>query len=484
MADQRSALRVDGNVAHDAVDVGDPIKIGGRARAGTPSAVVDQDRVDAWFELQGQQAMFIVDNGGTVVAVSANRLTTQPDGTLPSGSADSGNPIKIGGKAYTTLPAAVDTSDRVDAIYTTQGAATVAGVDGTTPRALAVNASGQLEVDIAAQQGGTINVAAVGILTNDAGAPGTDNLGVLPAEANAAAPSFSEGNAVLLSTDLAGALRVNIAADQHGGTGAGLSVGGNVAHDAVDTGNPIKIGGRAQSGTPTSVGNNDRVDGWFNLKGGLAIFPVGSDGTVLNQIIPNADKTASVMEGYPGTQAIYGVDTGGDWDRIKADGGNLEIQGDIAHDDADANFPIKIGGRAQSTLPALVADNDRVDTLHDLSGRIVTAPGTVPEMQGRLRTTLTTTTETTIAALTASEFHDLTTLTLTNESATEVRVDIRDDTAGTVLMSIDLAADGGGAISNFHTPFYQALAGDNWTAQLSAAVSSVYITAIWNRRAA
>lgn len=42
-------------------------------------------------------------------------------------------------------------------------------------------------------------------------------------------------------------------------------IGGNVAHDAVDSGNPIKVGGRAVIGTPTAVvQTQDRVDGWFD----------------------------------------------------------------------------------------------------------------------------------------------------------------------------------------------------------------------------
>jgi hypothetical protein len=48
-----------------------------------------------------------------------------------------------------------------------------------------------------------------GSKTNNSAAPTNDNLGVLPAVANAAAPTWTEGNQVLLSTDLTGALRVS-----------------------------------------------------------------------------------------------------------------------------------------------------------------------------------------------------------------------------------------------------------------------------------
>jgi hypothetical protein len=35
---------------------------------------------------------------------------------------------------------------------------------------------------------------------------------------------------------------------------------GNIAHDAVDSGNPVKIGGHARQTNPTAVANNDRTD--------------------------------------------------------------------------------------------------------------------------------------------------------------------------------------------------------------------------------
>ena len=45
---------VQGNKAHDAVDAGAPVKIGGKATSNTdPTAVAGADRVDAWFDVQG-----------------------------------------------------------------------------------------------------------------------------------------------------------------------------------------------------------------------------------------------------------------------------------------------------------------------------------------------------------------------------------------------------------------------------------------------
>jgi len=56
-----------------------------------------------------------------------------------------------------------------------------------------------------------------GNLTNNNAAPGTAHIGALVARANAAAPSLTEGNEVLLSTDLTGNLRVVTSGSSGGG---------------------------------------------------------------------------------------------------------------------------------------------------------------------------------------------------------------------------------------------------------------------------
>jgi hypothetical protein len=59
---------------------------------------------------------------------------------------------------------------------------------------------------VTANQGGA-PWSVVGTLTHNAAVPGANNMGVLPAVANASAPSYNEGDQVFLSVDLAGNLR-------------------------------------------------------------------------------------------------------------------------------------------------------------------------------------------------------------------------------------------------------------------------------------
>jgi hypothetical protein len=82
-----------------------------------------------------------------------------------------------------------------------------------TYSALSLDTSGNLRV----------TPTAVGTLTNNNAAPGTLNLGVLPALANAANPAWTEGNQVLLSEDLSGHLRVVAT----GAAAPGAAISGN-----------------------------------------------------------------------------------------------------------------------------------------------------------------------------------------------------------------------------------------------------------------
>ncbi len=154
-----------------------------------------------------------------------------------------------------------------------------------------------------------------------------------------------------------------------------------------------------------------------------------------------------------------------------------KVEGAAAHDAVAIGNPVLQGVEARTSLPVAVADGDAARVMGDDMGRVVTYPFVPRDRTLHNRLALTSTTETTLIAALASTFRDLVLLILSNESATEVRVDIRDSTAGTIRLSVDLAADGGGAIIKFPVPFTQATVNNNWTAQLSAAVSTVYVTA-------
>lgn len=158
---------------------------------------------------------------------------------------------------------------------------------------------------------------------------------------------------------------------------------------------------------------------------------------------------------------------------------SMPVEGAAAHDAAVVDSPVLGGGEARTTIPAAVDDGDAVRSMHDDLGRIVVSPHVPRALITHNTITLSNTTETTlIASGGGGVLRDLVMLMLSNTSATAVRVDIRDNTGGTVRWSVFLAADGGGAVIKFPVPLTQEFVNDNWTAQLSASVTDVRVNAI------
>ena len=151
--------------------------------------------------------------------------------------------------------------------------------------------------------------------------------------------------------------------------------------------------------------------------------------------------------------------------------------GDVAHDGVDSGNPVKKGLQARQTNPTAVADGDRVNAIGDDLGRQVVVLNQVRDLVTDNNITLTsTTTETTLLSAVASTFLDLTQLVITNSSSTATTITIRDATAGTARMIIDIAANGGAVIS-FAVPRPQTTVNNDWTAQSSASVASIHIYA-------
>jgi hypothetical protein len=124
------------------------------------------------------------------------------------------------------------------------------------------------------------------------------------------------------------------------------------------------------------------------------------------------------------------------------------IQGNVAHDDADAGNPVGIGGlaHASATPPTPVGNGDRVKTMHDSQGRVVTTNSPDELLVDGLATLTTTSDADIIAAPGSGKSIVLESLTLSNTSATPVRVDVKNGT--TIWRSFFLAASGGGATWN------------------------------------
>jgi hypothetical protein len=205
-----------------------------------------------------------------------------------------------------------------------------------------------------------------GVKSNNAAAPTSDNIGALVAIANAAAPSWTEGQQVLLSTDLAGNVRV---------TGT-IVVDTSLLATAAkqDTGNASLASIKTNTDTLVTVagGGYVRQDSTATIAketgGNLA-----AAATAL-QIIDDWDESdrakVNIIVGVAGVSAGSGaIDTGTQRVALATDTTVPNVTGNVANDAADSGNPVKVGGKAITTFPTAVAASDRTDFNTDTYGR-------------------------------------------------------------------------------------------------------------------
>ena len=106
----------------------------------------------------------------------------------------------------------------------------------------------------------------------------------------------------------------------------------------------------------------------------VSIQQIATDGSVTNTYTRD-DITLTAAGTDPTTLTVTGAtfvntDTFVVTTNIQRE---TEIQGDTAHDAADANNPLKFGGRARTTQITAVANNDRTDSIFNVYGEQVIA---------------------------------------------------------------------------------------------------------------
>lgn len=165
--------------------------------------------------------------------------------------------------------------------------------------------------------------------------------------------------------------------------------------------------------------------------------------------------------------------------------GSVSITGTVVVDDlaaaptgsavpANAQYQ---GNLAQTALPTAATAGNLTGSLSDKFGRVVMIPEGMRDLIGSQRTTISASTaETTIVTAAASTFNDIFLITFKNTSATALRIDIRDTTAGTIIDDVYLpVGDTRGWAPTRSLP--QSSVNTNWTATCSASVTDVRITA-------
>lgn len=201
--------QVVGSVASAATDSGNPVKIGGIFNTTQPTVTTGQ-RVDAQMTARGAQIIakgvdgFTIDNtaftanAGTNLNTSALNLETTQQSVLTSVQLIDNLP----------LTQASATSGQQGVL--TLGAVTTNAPTYTTGQTdpISMDVSGNTRVSLKDTPTNTNPITVQGNTTNNNAAPGATHVAILSAVANAALPSYSEGNMVIPTTDLAGNQRV------------------------------------------------------------------------------------------------------------------------------------------------------------------------------------------------------------------------------------------------------------------------------------
>ena len=175
-----------------------------------------------------------------------------------------------------------------------------------------------------------------------------------------------------------------------------------------------------------------------------------------------------------GTFAVQAAQSG-TWNVTTLTGGS------VAHDSADSGNPHKIGAKAESSTSGatLVADGDRTDLYADLDGVLLVRTGRPlgDLLHNRVSNTNGTSTAFSgdFAAAGASIKNYVTGYSIANDSSSDVYVDFRDGTSGTVLWTVPLPANGGANIVSSE-PLFGTSANTALAYDVSAATSTVYIS--------
>jgi len=211
------------------------------------------------------------------------------------------NGVALGSpSAYGTSPGAVSVQG-VNAFITNTVPVTLASTTITGTVAVTQSTSPWVVSLASTTITGTVTVA--GNLTNNNAAPAANNIGVLPAVASAAAPTWTTGDQVLLSEDLSGNLRVIT------GSGSTTVVTGTVAENLTQVGgSAIALGQTTMSASlPVTIASNQST---LNTKD-AADGPVTPGAVAANSQLAGGQYNSTPPTLTTGQQVALQVDANG-----------------------------------------------------------------------------------------------------------------------------------------------------------------------------
>lgn len=321
---------------------------------------------------------------------------------------------------------------------------------GTEAEALRVtianNSTGLVSVD---DNGGSLTVDNAG-LTELAGAINASSQMDVNIAAQAADVTIADGGNVISVDDAGGSLTID------GTVTANLSATDNAVLDQIEVN--TSYGDQTGGGTETGA---LRVTIANNSTGLVSVDDGGS--------------TLSIDDGG-GSITIDGsvtADLGANND--------VTVQGENAHDGTTLGNPVLGGARATNSVEGIsqVANADLTHVQADLNGVLLQRPHTTLEeiLSERVSDTAGTSTNlTTFGAGGAGVHNYVTTISIYNSSATDGYVDFRDGSAGSIIFTCAAPAAGGSVVT-FPVPLKGA-ANTALAYDVSGALSTVYISIV------
>lgn len=381
------------------------------------------------------------------------------------------------------------------------------GIDQTTPgttNAVQANAGTNLNTSALALDS---TVAKDATLTGGTArtkiTDGTNNAAVKAASAAAVAADPAVVVAISPNNTVPVSLATNTPTLQSGSTTAVTQATGTNLHTVVDSGtitavtaitNALPTGANVIGAlTANQSINNAQVNG-IALQTGTGVAGTGtqrvavaSDSSIvlatgaatIGALTANQSVNVSQINGITPLMGNGVTGTGSQRSTIASDNSAVPAWGLGATGAAVPTGAQYQGINPQTALPTAATAGNLTGITGDKFGRQVVLPNAMRDLMGTQMTTITSSTaETIIATAVAATFLDLVSIFITNTSATAVRVDIRDTTAGAVIFPLYIPAGDMRGLS-LTTPWPQTAVNTNWTATCSASVADIRIAALY-----
>jgi hypothetical protein len=282
-------------------------------------------------------------------------------------------------------------------------------------------------------------------------------------------------------------------------TDATATVNVVVVNSAGDYRDTFPISGSVEvSGVTNSIGatilNGEGLarDSWLvsGVTASVGVSLIGSDGLAFGTSKP---IPVTMVAGVSGTTGTANVDSSG----VQYSGSNpmpvylvlgagnssISVGASAVGVSDDGSAPNQIGGIARTANPTAVNGGQVVKSTYDDLGRQVMRPLQVRDLMATAYVSLTTGTETTFLAATAGKYFDLVYVMASNTSDVAATISLRGVTAGNILMTLRVPANGIAGIS-LPVPLIQQntsdSSGNNWTVDMDDITgTTVYMSGLF-----